>query len=117
MSGGTPDQIDDRGVRGERFDNRPCHAQASNGMCCQLQRYKLPGDAMNAEAVSLVFAGQITGAADREPPRFPPDGEVRLIALRDGTGSDRGGGTGEFVERVAGIADQPPDIIRPQDLV
>jgi len=43
-------------------------------------------------------------------------GKVRLIALWDGTGGDRRGGTGEFVERVAGLAG-PPDIIRPQDLV
>jgi hypothetical protein len=43
-------------------------------------------------------------------------GEVRLIALWDGTGGDRRGGTGDFIERVAGIA-SPPDIIHPQDLL
>jgi heparanase len=43
-----------------------------------------PGDAMNPEAFSLVFAGQVTGAADREPPRFPPAPEAaaRLAIAR-----------------------------------
>ena len=43
-------------------------------------------------------------------------GQVQLIALWDGSGRDRTGGTGHFVERVKELSGRDPDIIDPKAL-